>query len=296
VYFLPQLVSVRKFSNVDVRGAVMLFLAGFIKKACIADGVAPTVDHYFAHPADFTPTSAWIGVLFYAIQIYCDFSGYTDMAIAAARLLGYQLPNNFQFPYFARNVSDFWRRWHISLSSWLRDYLYIPLGGNRGSRGFAYRNVMITMLLGGLWHGAAWTFVIWGALHGFALLIHREWIRLTDGFKWAIRAMRWLAWPITIYAVCVAWVFFRAHDLGSAGTILKQFVLFRGGGNEHFHRWLLLLVAALALIHWLNSRRWFAESWRQWPAPAFAAAYGCTFAVVLLFVPPHYTPFIYFQF
>src|SRR5439155_23849475 len=121
--------------------------------ACIADGVAPFVDRYFAHPANFTPTSAWIGVLFYAIQIYCDFSGYTDMAIAAAHLLGYQLPNNFRFPYFAQNVSDFWRRWHISLSSWLRDYLYIPLGGNRGSRGFVYRNVMITMLLGGLWHG-----------------------------------------------------------------------------------------------------------------------------------------------
>ena len=247
VYFLPQLVSAKKFSNVDVRGAVMLFLAGFIKKACIADGVAPTVDRYFAHPANFTATSAWIGVLFYAIQIYCDFSGYTDMAIAAARLLGYQLPNNFQFPYFARNVSDFWRRWHISLSSWLRDYLYIPLGGNRGSRGFAYRNVMITMLLGGLWHGAAWTFVIWGALHGTALLIHREWIRLTEGLKWAARAMRWLAWPITIYAVCVAWIFFRAHDLSSAGTILKQFTLFHGGGNEHFHRWFLLLIVRTCL-------------------------------------------------
>ena len=237
----------------------MLFLAGFIKKACIADGVAPTVDRYFAHPANFTAMSAWIGVLFYAIQIYCDFSGYTDMAIAAARLLGYQLPNNFQFPYFARNVSDFWRRWHISLSSWLRDYLYIPLGGNRGSRAFAYRNVMITMLLGGLWHGAAWTFVIWGALHGTALLIHRQWTRLTEGLKWAARAMRWLAWPITIYAVCVAWIFFRAHDLSSAGTILKQFTLFHGGGNEHFHRWFLLVIVALALIHWLNSRRWFAR-------------------------------------
>jgi len=296
VNFLPQLVSARKFSNVDVRGAVMLFLAGFIKKACIADGVAPTVDRYFAHPANFTPTSAWIGVLFYAIQIYCDFSGYTDMAIAAARLLGYQLPNNFQFPYFAQNVSDFWRRWHISLSSWLRDYLYIPLGGNHGPRWFVYRNIMITMLLGGLWHGAAWTFVFWGGLHGTALLTHREWTRLTNGLEWANRAMRWLAWPITIYLVCLAWIFFRAHDLGRTGTILKQFVFFRGGGNEHLHRWMLLIVVALAFIHWLNARHWFAESWRRLPAPVFAAAYGCTFAVVLLFVPPHYTPFIYFQF
>jgi alginate O-acetyltransferase complex protein AlgI len=234
--------------------------------------------------------------LFYAIQIYGDFSGYTDMAIAAARMLGYQLPNNFNFPYFARSVSDFWRRWHISLSSWLRDYLYIPLGGNRGSRGFVYRNVIITMLLGGLWHGAAWTFVIWGALHGTALLVHREWMRLTENLKWAAHAMRWLAWPITIYVVCVAWIFFRAHDLAGAGTILKQFALFHGGGDQHFHRWLLLVVAGLVLIHWLNSRRWFGESWRRWPAPVFAAAYGCTFAVVLLFVPPHYTPFIYFQF
>jgi alginate O-acetyltransferase complex protein AlgI len=155
---------------------------------------------------------------------------------------------------------------------------------------------MITMLLGGLWHGAAWTFVIWGALHGTALLIHREWIRVTEGLKWAAQAMRWLAWPITIYAVCVAWIFFRAHDLNSAGTILKQFTLFHGGGNERFHRWLLLVIVALVVVHWLNSRRWFAESWRRWPAPLFAAAYGCTFAVVLLFVPPHYTPFIYFQF
>jgi len=296
VNFLPQLVSARRFSDVDVRSAVMLFLAGFIKKACIADAVAPTVDRYFAHPANFTPMSAWIGVLFYAIQIYCDFSGYTDMAIASARLLGYQLPNNFRFPYFARNVSDFWRRWHISLSSWLRDYLYISLGGNRGPRWFVYRNIMITMLLGGLWHGAAWTFVIWGALHGTALLIHREWTRLTESLEWAKRTMRWFAWPTTIYAVCVAWIFFRAQDLGRAEAILQQFVLFRGGGNEHFHRWLLFVVGALVFIHWLNSRHWFSESWRQWPAPVFAAAYGCTFALVLLFVPPHYTPFIYFQF
>ncbi len=296
VYFLPQLACAKKFSQVDVRGAVMLFLAGFIKKACIADGVAPTVDRYFAHPADFTAASAWIAVLFYAIQIYCDFSGYTDMAIAAARLLGYQLPNNFNFPYFARSVSDFWRRWHISLSSWLRDYLYIPLGGNRGPRWFVYRNIMITMLLGGLWHGAAWTFVIWGGLHGVALVVHREWTRLTEGVKWAAGVMRWLAWPITLYAVCVAWIFFRSQNLRTAETVLKQFVLFRGHGDEHLHRSMFLVVAALLLIHWLHSRKWFAESWRRWPAPVFAAAYGCAFAVVLLFVPPHYTPFIYFQF
>ena len=178
--FLPQLQTLRRFADVDVRGALVLFLTGFIKKACIADAVAPFVDRYFEAPWNFTAASAWVGVLFYAIQIYCDFSGYTDMAIATAQLLGYELPVNFRFPYFARNISEFWHRWHISLSTWLRDYLYIPLGGNRGPRWFVYRNIMITMLLGGLWHGGAWTFVIWGGLHGVALVIHREWVRRTE--------------------------------------------------------------------------------------------------------------------
>ena len=296
IFFLPQLSSARKFSDVDVRGALLLFLSGFIKKACVADGVAPIVDRYFDHPAAFTATSAWIAVLFYAIQIYCDFSGYTDMARAAARLLGYELVVNFRFPYFAQNISDFWHRWHISLSSWLREYLYIPLGGNRGPRWFVYRNIMITMLLGGLWHGAAWTFVIWGAFHGIALVVHRKWTRLTNGLEGVNRAMRWLGWPVTVYCVCVAWILFRAHDLTRAATMLHQFVLFRGGGSEHLHRWMLFIIVVLAFVHWLNYRRWFSEPWRSWPAPIFATAYGCTAALVLLFVPPRYTPFIYFQF
>jgi alginate O-acetyltransferase complex protein AlgI len=294
--FLPQLLSARKFAEVDVRSALLLFLSGFIKKACIADGVAEMADLYFAAPASFTVASAWIGVLCYAIQIYCDFSGYTDMARGCARLLGYELSINFRFPYFAQNVTEFWRRWHISLSTWLRDYLYIPLGGNRGPRWFVYRNIMITMLLGGLWHGAAWTFVIWGALHGIALVVHREWTRLRNGSERVNAAMGWLAWPLTIYWVCVAWIFFRSHDLDRAATTLNQFVLFRGGGTEHLHRWMALAIVGLALVHWLNYRGWFSESWRRWPAPVFAAAYGCATALVLLFVPPHYTPFIYFQF
>ncbi|MEY2557833.1 MAG: alginate O-acetyltransferase complex protein AlgI [Verrucomicrobiota bacterium] len=294
--FLPQLQSLRKFADVDVRGALVLFLTGFIKKACIADSVAPFADRYFAAPGNFTATSAWVGVLFYAIQIYCDFSGYTDMAIASARLLGYELPINFRFPYFAWNISDFWHRWHISLSSWLRDYLYIPLGGNRGPRWFIYRNIMITMLLGGLWHGGAWTFVIWGALHGIALVVHREWARLTGHRPRARSLMRWFAWPLTIYWVCVAWIFFRAVDLRHAFPALRGFVLFQNSGTEDLGAWMLWVVLALGLVHWLNSLGWFSGWWRRVPAPAFAAGYGCVAAVVLLFVPPHYQPFIYFQF
>jgi alginate O-acetyltransferase complex protein AlgI len=294
--FLPQLRSLRKFSDVDVRGALVLFLTGFIKKACIADAVAPFADRYFAAPWNFTAASAWVGVLFYAIQIYCDFSGYTDMAIACARLLGYELPINFRFPYFAQNISDFWHRWHISLSSWLRDYLYIPLGGNRGPRWFTYRNIMITMLLGGLWHGGAWTFVIWGGLHGTALVLHREWVRLIEQRPQAHAIMRWLAWPLTVYWVCVAWIFFRAVDLPHALPALRSFVFFQSAGTEDLGTWMLWLVAVFAIVHWLNSLGWFSEWWRRAPTPAFAAGYGCAAAVVLLFVPPHYTPFIYFQF
>ena len=294
--FLPQLQALRKFSDVDVRGALVLFLTGFIKKACIADAVAPFADRYFAAPWNFTAASAWVGVLSYAIQIYCDFSGYTDMAIACARLLGYELPINFNFPYFARNISDFWHRWHISLSSWLRDYLYIPLGGNRGPVWFVYRNIMITMLLGGLWHGGAWTFVIWGGLHGVALVVQREWSRSTGHCPSAHRVMGWLAWPLTIYWVCVAWIFFRAVDLQHAFPALRAFVLFRSSGAEDLGTWMLWVVAGLAIVHWLNLIGWFSEWWRRIPAPFFAAGYGCAAAVVLLFIPPRYTPFIYFQF
>jgi alginate O-acetyltransferase complex protein AlgI len=294
--FLPQLQSLRKFSDVDVRGALVLFLTGFIKKACIADALALSVDRYFAAPGNFDTVSAWVAVIFYAIQIYCDFSGYTDMAIACARLLGYELTINFRFPYFSRDIAEFWQRWHISLSSWLRDYLFLSLGGARGSRWFAYRNIMITMLLGGLWHGAAWTFVIFGALHGLALVIHHEWKRWTRKVPFLRAAISGIACPLTFYWVCLSMVFFRSSDLSRAGTVLRSFVLFTDNGVEQLGAWRLWIVLALAVVHWLNSRGTFAHWWRRGPDPVFAAAYGCAAATVLLFIPQHYTPFIYFQF
>ena len=310
--FLPQLQTIRRFVDVDGRGALVLFFTGFVKKACIADAVAPFVDRYFDAPWNFTMASAWVAVLFYAIQIYCDFSGYTDMAIATAGLLGYQLPVNFRFPYFARNISDFWHRWHISLSSWLRDYLYIPFGGNRGPAGLVYRNIMITMLLGGLWHGGAWTFVIWGGLHGLALIVYREWQRRAHTRKEILPSADemqkrivpqgprsiagWLAWALTMYWVCLAWIFFRAVDLPHAGPALRSFVFLPSAGTQDLGTWMLSVVAGLAFVHWLNSRGIFASWWRRPPPAVFAAGYGCAFAVVLLSIPPHYAPFIYFQF
>ena len=313
--FLPQLQSLRRFSDVDVRGALVLFLVGFVKKACIADGVAPTVDKYFDSPGNYTAGSAWLAVLFYGIQIYCDFSGYTDMAIACARLLGYELTLNFNFPYLARNIAEFWHRWHISLSSWLRDYLYIPLGGNRGNRWFVARNIMITMLLGGLWHGGAWTFVIWGGLHGLALVVHRAWQQLVEGRAPSRplpgvggspdatesvppRRGRFgaLAWALTFYWVCFTWIFFRAVDLDRASVIAKSFVFWQSPGTHDLGLRMIWIVVLLGIVHLLNARGVFSSWWRRVPPEVFAAGYGCSVALVLVFIPAKYAPFIYFQF
>ncbi len=296
--FLPQTKTPRDFArDVDVRGALVQFMIGFIKKACIAGAVAPLVDQYFDAPGKFNALSAWLAVLLYAVQIYGDFSGYTDMAIATARLLGYELTVNFDFPYFARSVTDFWRRWHISLSTWLRDYLYISLGGNRGSLIFTYRNLFLTMLLGGLWHGASWHFVLWGALHGTALVVHREWKRHTAGLKIpAIFASSFFTTALTFYFTCVAWIFFRASDLKQAKLICNAFILWKTHGVRSLDLRYFWLFAGLALVHWLNRQRVFATWWRRAPDAWFAGSYGAATAVVFLFLPQKTTPFIYFQF
>jgi D-alanyl-lipoteichoic acid acyltransferase DltB (MBOAT superfamily) len=168
-----------------------------------------------------------VGVVFYAFQIYCDFSGYSDIAIGAARILGFRFPVNFDKPYFSRSFSEFWTRWHVSLSSWLRDYLYIPLGGNRGGSIRTHRNLMIVMLLGGLWHGANWTFVIWGALHGSYLILQRTaggwWDRFATGLGLGGAARAAVAMLAVFALTCFAWIFFRAPTLGSALDVIGRF-------------------------------------------------------------------------
>ena len=211
--FLPQTLEKRSWLRVDVRGCLVLFFIGFVKKTCVGDALSQVADLYFAAPENYSALSAWAASLCYAGQIYCDFSGYSDMAVAVSRLLGYELCDNFAFPYLSASITDFWRRWHISLSSWLRDYLYISLGGNRGSKLFTYRNLMLTMVLGGLWHGASWTFVVWGAMHGGALVLHREWSRFTESAAGVRRAMKVFALPLTFLWVLLTWVPFRANDI-----------------------------------------------------------------------------------
>jgi alginate O-acetyltransferase complex protein AlgI len=297
-HFLPQLRASRQFATVAVKPLLCLFFLGFVKKACVADNLAPIVDAYFSQPEAFNAASAWLATVAYAIQIYCDFSGYSDMAIACAGLLGYQLPRNFSHPYFAGDIASFWRRWHISLSTWLRDYLYVPLGGNRGNRLFVYRNLMITMLLGGLWHGAAWNFVIWGGLHGVALVVHREWrSRISTGGRDTNMAHRFGGGLLTFYWVCLCWIFFRAPDLQSALIAARSFTLFQSLGDASVASpgwW--ILISGLALVHGVSRRFEGTIALDRVPAWLFAGAYGACFALALAFVPRGYTPFIYFQF
>src|SRR5262249_35572853 len=171
--FLPQIGRRKHWNWARMNLGAQYLLLGLFKKMAIADHMALFSDSVFANPGAYSSTAVWCATLAYALQIYCDFSGYTDMALGAAHLLGYKLALNFNMPYVAVNVSDFWRRWHISLSSWLRDYLFIPLGGSRGSNAKTSRNLLVTMVLGGLWHGASWTFIAWGLLHGMLLVGHR---------------------------------------------------------------------------------------------------------------------------
>ncbi len=295
--FIPQMDAVRRWADVNVRWCLTLFLIGFIKKACLSDNIAPYVDVIFSDPTAYTAASVVAGVFLYGVQIYCDFSGYSDMAIATAGLLGYKFLANFDAPYLSTNIQEFWRRWHISLSSWLRDYLYIPLGGNRNGAARRDFNLMTTMILGGLWHGASWTFVIWGALHGSALIIERTWNKLV-----ARRVPKFgvlgplLGMAVTLWWVHLAWIFFRAADVASALTIVRTYVTFASDGTAQLPIQAFGLLACLLLAHWIGHRMKATEILSRVPTPVFASGLGTAFAVAIAFVPTGYRPFIYFQF
>jgi alginate O-acetyltransferase complex protein AlgI len=217
--FLPQLAAPRDPNRVAVGSGLALIGLGLVKKVVIADYLARTVvDPVFAVPQAYSGPDVWLAAYGYAAQIYCDFSGYTDMAIGLALLLGYVFPQNFRSPYRATGFRDFWRRWHMTLSRFLRDFLYIPLGGSRGGRLFTYRNLMLTMVLGGLWHGAAWTFVLWGAFHGTMLIGEHA-------LGGRLRAPGWLRWLVTFHLVVLGWILFRSQSVALAGTFLARLVV-----------------------------------------------------------------------
>ncbi|MEM6705176.1 MAG: MBOAT family O-acyltransferase [Acidobacteriota bacterium] len=304
-HFLPQLANQAQWTAVRVRPLLVLFLTGFIKKACIADNVAVPVDAYFASPASYGSAAAWVAVLLFAVQIYCDFSGYSDMAIASAGLLGFHLGENFRHPYVATSPREFWQRWHISLSTWLRDYLYIPLGGNRGGAARTIRNLMLTLVLGGLWHGAAWRFLFWGFLHGLALAVHRA-LALHERpaaeqepdaprrpLQNSLGAL--LGLVLTQGVVALGWIFFRAPDWASALATLHAVAGHADGSGAFDPRWWLLILGFGAL-HALFARTEGRDLTSDVPRPVFAVAYGLAVGGAILFVQVDVQPFLYFQF
>ncbi len=218
--FLPQAAHPREFRWEKQAEGLQLALWGLFKKAVVADNLAPLVDAVFASEGELGIPVRLLAIYAFTVQIYCDFSGYTDIARGTAALLGFHFPRNFSQPYFAADPSTFWRRWHMTLSTWLRDYLYISLGGNRKGPGRTYINLMATMLLGGLWHGAAWNFVLWGGYQGLLLAVHRWWRGEgpgTDAAPWGLRALRWF---VFFQLVCFGWLLFRAQSLGDIARFL----------------------------------------------------------------------------
>jgi D-alanyl-lipoteichoic acid acyltransferase DltB (MBOAT superfamily) len=296
---LPQLARPPVASPAGQARGLYRIGVGLVKKIVLGDYLAHAiVDRVFATPERFTALEVLLAVYAYATQIYADFSGYTDVAIGSAALFGYELPENFDAPYLARDLQDFWRRWHISLSTWLRDYLYKPLGGSRAGAIKTYRNLMITMVLGGLWHGASWTFVVWGTLHGGALAVTRMWQRArVSGKVAAIRAPTWVAPVATFHFVCLGWLFFRAPTLAHAGLALAQ--LARGGwAFEHIAPRVAWVVAGAALLH-AAPRTWetrVREAFVETPAVVQGLVLAALAMALHLAASVKPEPFVYGQF
>ena len=256
-YFLPQIHADRKVGRKSIYGGLWLIIAGIVKKAIIADYISQYNDLIFNEPSLYTGVQTLMAVLGYTMQIYCDFSGYSDMAIGLALIMGFKLGLNFDSPYQSRNLTEFWRRWHISLSSWLRDYVYIPLGGNRKGTIRTYVNNFLTMLIGGLWHGAAWKFVFWGAMHGVGLAVHkasRPWLeKIPDNFL-----TNFLAWLVTFIYVSLLWVFFRAASFEDSVLIIRNiFVDFQWNQIPQFFEarmvWCVMMLT-LIVLHFIPQK------------------------------------------
>lgn len=298
--FLPQLLTPKNLSEVDFRGCLILFFVGYFKKACVSDNLSPLVEQYFTNPENYTFLSCWIAVISFVIQVYCDFSGYSDMAIASAGLLGYKLPLNFKFPFFASNMTDFWQRWHITLYSWLRDYVYVPLMRKRPKAErtelFKSRNLLILMLLSGFWHGAAWHFVFWGGLHGIILVIQKQWSSWVAPYKGSLPLRNILGIPLTFYCFCALAPFFGSKDLSTAIEIEKSFLFLNSLGSQNLNLQIAWLFVPLIMLHWAAYKGWFADWWRKIPSWSFAVCFGVLVSAIFRLAAINPQPFVYFQF
>ena len=303
--FLPQLDENRNISLKNFESGIQYFVFGLFKKIVLADNISVCVDAVFSAPERYRSISVLLAVIGYSIQIYCDFSGYSDMAIGCAKCLGYDLMKNFNIPYFSKNISEFWNRWHISLSSWLKEYLYIPLGGNRKGPRRTYINLFLTMLLGGLWHGAAWTFVAWGGIHGVALCIHKLWMRITGHTKHhrgtAIGNI--VSGMMTYAVVLVGWIFFRAPDFAIAGKVLNA-LIHSQPGILYISPWVIagiVIVLSFSIGALIHSKKKGTALEGFYPCLNLNTVFGLTVFFVILGIAlglayTYSNPFIYFQF
>ena len=297
---IPQIQRERRLGYDDFTRGLFLILLGLFKKIAIADGLAPSVDAIFASPRPPSGTDVVLATLAFAFQIYCDFSGYTDIARGVSKLLGIELSQNFRFPYFSSNPSEFWRRWHISLSSWLRDYLYIPLGGNRGRQGRTRFNLMVTMLLGGLWHGAAWNFVLWGFYQGLLLLVYQAFGNgsslVSDARR---RTAKVLGFMMFSGLMCYGWLLFRAASFAQIVTFTKTIFV----GPYRIATSMptppiaatigVLLLMSYDLAAYRSGRATFYRALPPWSR---GGLYSCLIVVTLMGLANARSAFIYFQF
>lgn len=298
--FLPQLAKNIQFNSRDILIGAQIFLGGAIQKVLFADNLSQFVDPVFENPSVYDTTTLWVALLSYSLQIFCDFCGYSLMAIGIAKMLGFHLPQNFNMPYISMSITEFWRRWHISLSSWLRDYLYISLGGNRKGKLFTYRNLMITMLLGGLWHGASWNFVLWGGGHGLALAVHKVWQEygvIKASIK-ELKVYKLLSWAVTLLVVMLLWVPFRSSSYEHTTNFMSGLFTLTDGITWISAKSILLI--ALAFI-WHIAFFYKVKPLMSYPTTqvmnwSTVITVTLSLTLFLLFAPLNASPFIYFQF
>ena len=300
VNLLPQIERERTRPPFEqLRSGLFLILLGLFKKVAIADAVAPIANDAFGNAGEVSSATLVLGVLAFALQIYGDFSGYSDIARGSSRLFGIELMRNFEQPYLSRSITEFWRTWHISLSSWLHDYLYVPLGGNKSGKWVTYRNLMLTMLLGGLWHGAAWTFVVWGGMHGLFLGIHRALGGYVPRGRPPVPRFRDIpAVLLTFASVSLLWVFFRADSLTDAWNYLSGLALWRAGAAD-IDSVLLIAFSIFFVLAIDISQRVTADHAviaRRWHPVPRGMAYAVMFLAIVMWSGGAAQQFIYFQF
>jgi D-alanyl-lipoteichoic acid acyltransferase DltB (MBOAT superfamily) len=300
--FLPQLANVKKLEEIPFRKAIRFFIMGYIKKVILSDNVSPIADLIFKDPGSYSTEAVWLAAFLFWVQVYCDFSGYTDMAYSVALLLGYELPENFRMPYISLSITEHWRRWHMTLSTWLRDYVYISMGGSRAGK-VRYRfNLWMTMFVGGVWHGANWTFVIWGSIQGGFLVVEsllkefrEKYIQFDYSlFRPILNVSRWI---YTTFVTVTFGTMFRADSLETEWIILNKMFFYSDGIlRPYMLKTGIPVILTVFFAHWIG---YFiferAKSWQISPKIEFALY---PFAVILLslFTPNNEIPFIYFQF